>query len=177
MKKKKIVAILLFIFLTAILCIYTYIYMTENVHLGKYKGLTTKMTVYKVTDGDIENSLKKLASTHPTIEKEYQGFIESGDLVNVDFICKDGNLIIDTATNKNIDVTAGEYDIGFENKLIGMMVGESADIIVNYSDSFENSDLAGKQVTYTVNVNYKKIEKIEDITDEFVKQLKNIRIS
>ena len=73
---KKFKKIIITIFLLAIICmsIYTYIYATENVHLGKYKGLTTELTIYKVLDGDIETSLKELANQYPNQEKVFWNY-------------------------------------------------------------------------------------------------------
>lgn len=162
MKKSK--KIIITIFLLAIICmsIYTYIYATENVHLGKYKGLTTELTTYKILDGDIETSLKELANQYPNQEKVYSGTIKNEQKVNVDYSYELNN---EKKYGTDVDLTVGTANIGFEDQLVGMTVGETSKILVDYSDETEN-----KKITYSVKINYIINETTPEITDRFIRK-------
>lgn len=163
----KIISIIIFLIVAILLGIYSYIYSHENVHLGKYKGLKTTLITYKVNDGDIETSLNELALKYPKQTKKYKGTIKDGTKVNVDYSYTLDNKIM---KKEDLDVTVGTDSIGFESKLTGMTVGESTDVIINYGEDNENTDLAGKEITYTIKVNYIIKESTPKITDAFIKK-------
>lgn len=167
MKKSIKITILLSCIIIAIMSIYSYVYSTENVHLGKYKGLSTKMTTYNVTDGDIQTSLNELAKKYPNKKKIKKGQLENNQKASVDYsYTLDEKLI----KNEDYEITVGVASIGFEDKLSDMIVGESKKIIVNYSDDDSDKTVAGKTITYHVKVNYIIEESTPEITDEFIKK-------
>lgn len=170
MKKKYIISVFIFVVFAIAISIYTYIYASENVHLGKYKGLTTEKIEYKVDDGDIETSLNKLAEKYPNKIKEYKGTIEDNQSANITYTCKYNDETIESASGTK-DFTAGVNDIGFEEKLVGLTVGEETNVVVAYSDNYEkNDDLKGKQVIYTIVVNYRIVKTTPEITDAFIRK-------
>lgn len=167
MKKQIKITIILCLITIIGMSLYTFVYSRENVHLGKYKGLSTKMTVYNIKDGDIKTSLNELAEKYPNKKKITTGTIKNNNKVNVSYSYKLNDKLM---KNNDLDVIAGTNTIGFEEKLIGMIVGESSDIIVKYDNNFNDTDLAGKEITYNVTINYIVKESTPEITDEFIKK-------
>lgn len=164
MKKSVKIVGTICLFIMICLSLYGYIYVHENVHLGKYKGLTTKMTTYKVTDGDIQTSLNELVTKYPNKKKVYSGTIKDGQNVYVEYSYQS-----DGKTIKNSkEVTAGINSIGFEDKLVGTLVGETSKILVKYDDSETNKTFVNKKITFTVTSKYKIKETKSKVTDEFI---------
>lgn len=172
-KKTYLISGFILIVFSIAISIYTYTYATENVHLGKYKGLTTEKIEYTVDDGDIETSLKKLAENHPNETKKKKGTVGEDEKANVSYTCTyDGKTIESASGTKTVKVSTN--DLGFEKKLVGLMVGQTSEIPIAYSDTYEkNKELCGKQVVYTITVNYRIIETTPEITNEFIQKNTN----
>lgn len=170
MKKKCIIASFIFLIFAISLSLYSYNYATENVHLGKYKGLETEKISYTVEDGDIQTSLETFAKKHLTITKSYKGTVQDGETVNIQYVAKYNGETIKSASGID-DVDLDNQDFGFEEKIVGMNVGETSDIMVVYSDNYEkNEELKGKQIVYTITVNYRNVKTTPEITDELIKK-------
>lgn len=167
MKKHIKVTICILLLAMSFLGIYTYLYSQENVHLGKYRGLSTDMTIYNVTDGDIQTSLNELAEKYPNKKKVLTGTVKSNQKVTVDYSYKLKN---ETREKKSIEVTAGIDSIGFESKLVGKIVGETTEILVNYGDDESNEELKNQNITYKVTIKNIIEESTPKITNAFIKK-------
>lgn len=144
-KKIYIIAIILFLMSSAIIGIKGYKYYNENVHLGKYTGLTTEMISYTVSEESIDKKLESFVAVNPTITEVKTGTIEEGNTVNVTY-----NEITE-------DVIAGTIEVGFEKAIVGMDVGKTLDLIIDGEN-------------YSVKINSIKIANESKLTDEFIKE-------
>ena len=167
MKKYQKISLIIFCLCIISLSIYAYVYSHENVHLGKYRGLTTTKVVYNIKDGDINTSLKELGNKYPNQKKITTGTIKDKSKINVSYAYEINNKIY---KNDSMDVTAGENSIGFEKKLIGMIVGEKTKVIVKYASDETNKELRNKTITYEVKINYIIKETTPTINDVFIKK-------
>lgn len=50
-------------------------------------------------------------------------------------------------------IGSGTFIDGFEDGVIGMKTGETKDLNLKFPDSYQSTDLAGKDVVFTVTVN------------------------
>ena len=93
--------------------------------------------------------------------------VESGDIVNIDYVGKvDGQEFNGgSATGYHLTIGSGTFIDGFEDGLIGKNVGETVDLNLKFPDNYtNNTDLAGKDVVFTVTVN--SISRVPELTDE-----------
>lgn len=95
-----------------------------------------------------------------------QGTVSEYDIVNIDYVGKlDGEPFDNgSAQGYNLGIGTGSFIDGFEDGLIGVQTGETVDLNLKFPDGYQqNTELAGKDVVFTVTVNY-----INEVTDEFV---------
>ena len=133
----------------------------DYVTLGKYKGLTIKVNPIYVTD---EQVMERIASE--TRENLKEGTVESGDIVNIDYVGKIDGEEFDGGSAEGYDLEIGSSTFidGFEDDIIGMQVGETKDLELKFPEDYHSIDLAGKDAVFTVTVN--SISRVPELTDE-----------
>lgn len=115
----------------------------------------------------IEYQLDNSATTEEVTDRDD---VEDGDIVNIDYTGKIDGEEFDggSATDYDLTIGSGSFIDGFEDGLIGHKVGETVDLNLKFPDDYSNSDVAGKDVVFTVTIN--KISKriVPELTDAWV---------
>ena len=156
--------------------VYPYEYDVESmVKLGEYKGLTYTETDVSVSDDEVESQINSTLTAHATAEQITDRAVEDGDTVNIDFEGKIDGKTFDggTASGASLTIGSGTFIDGFEDGLIGVKPGYKTTLKLKFPDEYKtNTDLAGKDVTFDVTVNYIKGDDIvPELDDDFVKGL------
>ena len=156
--------------------VYPYEYDVESmVKLGEYKGLTYTETDVSVSDDEVESQINSTLTAHATAEQITDRAVEDGDTVNIDFEGKIDGETFDggTASGASLTIGSGTFIDGFEDGLIGVKPGDKTTLKLKFPDEYKtNADLAGKDVTFDVTVNYIKGDDIvPELDDDFVKGL------
>ena len=129
-----------------------------------------------VSEDDVEQALKNLRLQHATFNAvEEERPLADGDFAVVSFrgTPKDGE-----ADAKPVEVDEVMVEIGgdntipeFSEHLRGAKAGEHSTFDVKYADDFSDKRLAGKTMTYEVDVKSIKTRAVPEPTDEFAKEL------
>lgn len=142
----------------------------SKVTLAEYKGLKVGESTV-----DIDEATKKkincllITSGYFTVDTtnvtQKEGTVEEFDIVNIDYTGKiDGTEFEGgTASGSLLGIGTGSFIDGFEDGLKGVKTGETVDLNLKFPDDYQNKDVAGKNVVFTVKVNY-----ILGINDQFV---------
>ena len=139
--------------------------------LGKYKGLSAPKTVAKVTAADIEAEMKpyvdratRLVSVERAAKKGDTAVIDFEGLLNgVPFEGGKGE-------GHELELGSGTFVPGFEDGVIGMMLGEEKDITLTFPEDY-HADLAGKEVVFHVTLHEVKEHQKPKVDDEFAKDV------
>ncbi len=148
----------------------------KYVKLNDYMNMTVELSQdYSITDEQIQEYIEYLMSMYPEYETTDKTTVESGDIVNIDYVGKvDGEEFSGgSATGQHLEIGSGSFIDGFEDGLIGKNVGDTVDLNLTFPDSYSNTDLAGKDVVFTVTINGIETQKdlgYEDLTDEYVSE-------
>ena len=149
----------------------------KYVKLNDYINMTVELSKdYTVSDADIQSYIEYLMSMYPSYEVSDKKTVESGDVVNIDYVGKiDGEEFSGgSATGQHLKIGSGSFIDGFEDGLIGKNVGETVELNLTFPEDYSNNtDLAGKAVVFTVTINSIDTEKemvYDDLTDEYVSE-------
>lgn len=142
----------------------------SEVELGQYKGYEVGESVVEVDDETIKKinclfiTSGSFSPDTSTCAKE-EKTVESFDIVNIDYVGKvDGKEFEGgSAKGYNLGIGTGSFIDGFEEGLKGVKTGETVDLNLKFPDDYQNEDLKGKDVVFTVTVNH-----VLGISDEFV---------
>ena len=133
--------------------------------LGNYKGLSCDLTSEENAKS-LKETLKKTAQASVKITDRA---VAKGDVVNIDYegMRKDTGVIFasGTATGYDLEIGSKTFIDGFEDGLVGHKPGETVKLDLKFpADYSSNKALAGKEVVFTVTINYIKQYTEEDIT-------------
>lgn len=144
-----------------------------EVELGQYKGVEVQKASSVVTDEDVEKELEKTVEKNSRLITIEDRGIQSGDTAVIDF---EG--FIDGAafeggkgSNYNLVIGSGTFIPGFEDQLIGAVIGAELDVNVAFPDDYSKTELAGKPALFKVKVNEIKIKELPVVDDEFAKDV------
>ncbi len=143
--------------------------MDSYITVGNYKGLKLEKTITIATQDDVEAEIEGLLETYP-VEVTDRTEVKKGDTVKMDYVGRMDGEKFDggSAEDATLVIGSGMFIDGFEDGLIGAVVGEECVLKLNFPDPYpNNTDLSGKAVEFTVTV--KSISTpLEEPTDEWV---------
>ncbi len=147
-----------------------------EVTLGEYKGLNIKKDEVSVDESDVENECTRLRERFADlIVKEGEGAaVENGDTTVIDFEgFRDGVPFEGgKAEGHTLEIGSGQFIPGFEEKMLGMKIGETRNIELTFPEDYHAEDLAGAAVVFTVTVHEIKSKDLPELNDELVKKAK-----
>lgn len=142
------------------------------VSLPDWKGMSVDLVEsdYTVEDSDIESYIQSLLEATSTTDVQTTGTTKSGDTIKLDYSGKlDGTAFSGgTATDASYTIGSGKFIDDLDKGLVGLTVGVETDIPCTFPESYQSSDLAGKQVVFTVTVKEIDVTVVPELTDEWV---------
>lgn len=136
----------------------------DYVDLGDYKGIELTKSITKVTDDEVTNEMgsKAVELTGSDVT------VEDGDTAIIDFVGKLNGVAFDggTASNYELEIGSGSSIDGFEDGLIGVKKGDTVDLNLTFPESYQSTELAGKDVVFTVTVN--GVKRKPQLNDEWL---------
>ncbi len=140
-----------------------------------FKGLELEKTMYQASDEELENQLKmmqKNMASQQTVKEERP--VKDGDFVLIDHEgFKDGEPFAETGFTENFTMKIGDGQIAkdLDDKLIGMVAGETRDVEVALPEDYFNDKLAGLTITFKVKLNEIREQILPEIDDELAKKM------
>lgn len=176
--KKKVVAILTGALAASMLlsgCAASKGLETDELKISMYKGVEVEEVEKpeEVTDEDVENTINATLQSNATIKEITDRAVESGDTATIDFVGKMDGEEFDggSSTDYPLEIGSGQFIEGFEDSVIGHEIGETYDWNGKFPDNYGNTDLAGKDVVFTITVKSISQTEVPELTDDFVKQV------
>ncbi len=150
--------------------------VNECVTLGNIDDMTVTLeNDYTLTDEIVHNNIESLLAYQAIYEVTDKQVVETGDIVNIDYVGKKDGVAFNggTATGYRLTIGSGQFIPGFEDGLIGVRVGDTVDLDLTFPENYGSEELAGAAVVFTVTVN--SIDKqismtYDELTDEFVSE-------
>ena len=143
----------------------------DYVTLGEYKGLEVTLESTEVTDEEIDQQVASNLSASDKLEEVKEGTVESGDVANIDYEGKLNGEAFEGGTDKGYDLTigSGTFIDGFEDGLIGKKIGDTVDLNLTFPENYGSTELAGKDVVFTVTIN--SVKRAPELTDALVAEI------
>lgn len=143
-----------------------------EVKLGKYKNLGIKADKVTVTDEEIQDEINNLRTRMAEIVVKETGKVENKDTAVIDFEGVVDGEVIEGGSGQDfpLEIGSNTFIPGFEEKVIGMEVGETKDIELKFPENYK-ADLANKDVTFKVTLKQIKERVLPELGEDFYKDL------
>lgn len=139
--------------------------------LGEYKGLHVEKKEVEVTDEQVDAQIKDMMGRDAKMVVAEEGaVIEKGDFAIIDFAGTVDGEPFSGGEGKGypLEVGSNSFIPGFEDQLVGLSKGDSADVEVTFPEDYFVKDLAGKEAIFKVNIQDVKRKELPELNDEYV---------
>lgn len=135
--------------------------------LGEYKGIAYKPLDTTVTDEMLEEEVQRIVA-NSTMKESEEAATETS-VVNIDYVGKKDDVAFEggTAESQELDIANSHYIPGFAEAIVGMKVGETKDCPMTFPEDYDNADLAGADVVFTITLNESWQKVPAELNDEF----------
>jgi trigger factor len=137
-------------------------------------GLKLERLTLEADEGQLEAQLKQLASGQKSWTDAEEGHAaQSGDQVVIDFLGKADGVAFEGGTGEDMAVELGSGSLipGFEEQMVGLKVGDSRTLDVNFPEDYPSENLKGKPATFDITVKAVKTAGEVELNDDFAKSL------
>lgn len=143
-----------------------------EVKIKKYKGLNIKPEKLEVTKEEIDHAIEHLLERYEELVTK-DGKIENGNVAIIDFEGFKDNVAFEGGKGENysLEIGSNTFIPGFEEKIIGMKVGEEKDLDLTFPENYGVEDLAGAPVVFKVKVNEIKEKQARELDKDFFEDL------
>ena len=146
----------------------------DNITIKQYKGLEVdKVEAVEVTDEDVELSIQSDLETLATTTEVTDRPAELGDIATIDFVGKKDGVAFDngSGTDYELELGSGTFIDGFEDGVVGHNIGETFDLDLTFPESYDNEELAGQAVVFTVTLKGLQEKNVPELTVDILAQL------
>jgi trigger factor len=137
-----------------------------------YDALEVERAVAPVAEDAVDAQIERFRqSLAQFARRDDRDVVEQGDLVEIGYTgVIDGRVIPGaSAENRVIEVGAHTFPPPFDERLVGVKRGESAHIEVTYPEHHHGAEIAGKRMTFRVQVKEIGRKELPALDDEFAK--------
>lgn len=143
--------------------------ISEYVVLGQYLGVEASRGSAELTEEEIQEAIDQLLASNAERQQITEGVVADGDTVYIDYVGRENGVEFSGGSgSSDLTIGSGQFIPGFEEGLIGVNVGDTVELPLTFPEDFRNSEMAGKEVVFTVTVQYIVGE---DIIPEFNDEL------
>ncbi|HSH38618.1 MAG TPA: trigger factor [Chthoniobacterales bacterium] len=150
--------------------------------LPEYKGIEVQLPSTEVTEFDVDEAIERLREQSADFTDVPERPLALEDFAVIDFDGSIGGVpISELAPNasKNLQggkkfwlrVAADNFLPGFVDQIVGMNIGQTRSVQVEFPAEFPVPELAGKKADYAVTLNEIKQKVLPELNDEFAAKL------
>jgi len=145
-----------------------------NISLPNYDELVTDKNPVNVPREDVDTYITRLQAQSATYEPlDVERPVQEKDCVRIDWECLlDGNRV-DAESRQDVDIELGAGTIHekLEQTLIGMEIGNTNNVDIEFPQEHSVAELAGKSAQYEITLHAITQKHLPPLDDEFAKDL------
>ena len=148
---------------------------TDELMISQYKGVEVDEVEKpeEITDEDVENAVTANLQANAEVKDVTDRPVQEGDTATIDFVGKMDGVEFEggSGTDYPLTIGSGQFIEGFEDSVIGHNIGDTYDWEGSFPEDYQNTDVAGKPVTFTITVKSVTEQVLPELNDEFVKKV------
>lgn len=145
----------------------------EYVEVKGYKGVEIAKVEApaEITDEEVEGYILSIQEQNAETKEVTDRAAQLGDVATIDFVGKMDGEAFEGGSGEDypLELGSGTFIEGFEDSVVGHKIGETFDWEGAFPEDYQSTDLAGKDVVFTITLNALSEKSVPELTDEFVK--------
>jgi trigger factor len=145
-----------------------------NIDIPRYDELVTDKNPVNVPREDVDAYITRLQAQSATYEPlDTERPVEEKDCVRVDWECLINQERVDAESRQDVDIELGIGALNekLEQALIGMQIGGTRSVDIDFPQEHPTPDLAGKSAQYNITLHAITQKHLPPLDDEFAKDL------
>jgi trigger factor len=145
-----------------------------NIDIPRYDELVTDKNPVNVPREDVDAYITRLQAQSATYEPlDTERLVEEKDCVRVDWECLITQERVDAESRQDVDIELGIGALNekLEQALIGMQIGGTRSVDIDFPQEHPTPDLAGKSAQYNITLHAITQKHLPPLDDEFAKDL------
>lgn len=145
----------------------------DYITISQYKGVEAEAgDTTEVTDEDVDTQIDSTRQMYAELENVDRP-AENGDTVTIDYVGTLNGEAFEGGSSEDyqLELGSGTFIDGFEDGIVGHSAGETFDLNLTFPDDYGSTDLAGKDVVFTVTLKTVSISNVPELNDEFVQSI------
>ena len=151
---------------------YATVYVRPEVTIDGYYGLTYPKMETEATESDIQEALRAEQEKNAR-QISVDRPAELGDTVTINFTGYTDGEPFEGGAGEDFDLKLGsnQFIPGFEDQLVGRIVGDDVKVEVTFPEEYSHETLAGKPAVFEVEILDIKANELPEINDEFAEDV------
>ncbi len=150
-------------------CFTALVALKPGVTLGEYKGVKVPKQEVEVTEEEVDAEINKERENNARTINVEDRPVQDGDMTVIDFEGFVDGVPFEGGKGEDHPLTigSGAFIPGFEEQLIGAVIGEEKDVEVTFPEDYHAKELAGKPAVFKCVVKEIKVKELPELDDEF----------
>ncbi|NLV21129.1 MAG: trigger factor [Syntrophomonadaceae bacterium] len=146
-----------------------------EVVLGQTEGLEVSIPVFALDEADVDRRMEDMAAHYAQLVEKVDEPAEMGDTATIDFEGFIDDVAFPGGAGEDYPLELGSHTFipGFEEQVVGLKVGDTADVSVRFPETYQAEELAGKNAVFKVTVHKIETKKSRELNDEFAQEVSN----
>ena len=144
-----------------------------EVKLGEYKGLKVDKVSTRVTQKEVDEEIDKERERNARTIDVTDRAVQDKDQITLDFEGFVDGVAFEGGKGTDYPLTIGSNSFipGFEEQLVGAVIGEEKEVNVTFPEDYHAEDLKGKAAVFKCTVKAIKVKELPELDDEFAKDV------
>ncbi|HPF20864.1 MAG TPA: trigger factor, partial [Syntrophomonas sp.] len=146
-----------------------------EVVLGQIEGLEVTIPILEMDDADVDRRMEDMANHYAELVEKTEEPAEMGDTATIDFEGFVDGVAFEGGKGEDYPLELGSQSFipGFEEQVVGLKVGDTADVMVIFPETYQAEELAGKNAVFKVTVHRIETKQPRELNDEFAQEVSN----
>ena len=143
--------------------------------LGQIEGLEVSIPIIEMDESDIDKRMDDMAAHYAQLVEKTEEPAELGDTATIDFEGFIDDVAFEGGAGEDYPLELGSHSFipGFEEQVVGLKVGDTADVLVKFPETYHAEELAGKNAVFKVTVHKIETKQPRELNDEFAQEVSN----
>ena len=143
--------------------------------LGQIEGLEVSIPILEMDESDVDRRMEDMAAHYAQLVEKTDEPAEMGDTATIDFEGFIDDVAFEGGAGEDYPLELGSHSFipGFEEQVVGLKVGDTADVLVKFPDGYHAEELAGKNAVFKVTVHKIETKQARELNDEFAQEVSN----
>ena len=149
------------------------VFVKPEVTVTDYKGIEAVRNEQAVTDADVDAEIERVRDRNARTVDVTDRAAAMGDTVKIDFDGSVDGVAFDggKAEGHELKLGSGQFIPGFEDQIVGHVIGDAFDVNVTFPEEYHEKSLAGKAAVFAVKLHAIQMSELPALDDEFAKDV------